>query len=158
MTQDLAATMLQAYLAGLVLCRDDFEEEDVSFWSLLYSEGEAVTANEIAAEIMAYAWAKKRLRESRAGEPRNVVAVLLYNASRTGLRDAGKKQAWEKRLDGGFSIDQVKRLDQALGLIQDLNGTYLSERAIGRLVGHTVNLDRVAKLIEEEYQEPSGRA
>ncbi len=149
----LAATMLQAYLGSLILCREDFEEEDVAFWSALYSEESMTMANKIVAEIMAYARAKKRLRESRAGKPHNVVAVLLYNVSHNGLRDARKKLAWEKRLEGGFSIGQVKRLDQALDLIKQLKGTYLSVRAIGQLVGRTVKLDRVAKLIGEEYLE-----
>jgi hypothetical protein len=147
--QDLAATMLRVYLASLILCREDFEEEDVAFWSVLYSE-EVVT---VPREIMAYKRAKERLRESRAGNAQNVVAVLLYNVSHTGSRDARKKEAWEKRLEGGFSIDQVKRLDQALDLIEELRGSYLSERVIGQLLGRMVNLDRVAELIKEEYVE-----
>lgn len=147
--QDLAATMVQGYLASLILCREDFEEEDVAFWSTLYS-GEVTT---MPKEIMAYKRAKERLRESRAGNPQNVVAVLLYNVSHTGSRDVRKKEAWEKHLEDGFSLDQVKRLDQALNLIEELTGSYLSERAIGQLLGRVVNLDRVAELIKEEYLE-----
>lgn len=143
----LAATMLRVYLASLVLSQEDFEEDEVAFWSALHSE--AFTS--LPKEIMAYKRAKDRLSESRAGNPQNIVAALLYNISRSGERDVHKKAAWEKRLEDGFSLKEIRRLDQALSLIEELRGAYLSERLIGRLVGRVVNLDRVSRLIREEY-------
>jgi len=145
----LAVLMTRVYLASLILCQDDFEEEDVMFWSSLH---ESTYGLDLAREIEAYRRAKLRLRQSRAGNPQNVVAVLLYNISHTSPRTLRRKNLWKTRLNKGFSLAKITRLDQALSLIQQLQGSYLSERDIGALVGCVVNLDRVARIIIEEYE------
>lgn len=150
---DLAAAMLRLYLAELVLCRQEFEEESVAYWAMLYDE---TAARAVTREVMAYSQAKRRLLASRAGNPQNVVAVLLYNVSRSGPRDLRKMKRWEKRLARGFSLRSVRRLDQALTLVEELPGSYLSERQVGQLCGRTVNLDRVAQLVKEEWEKAEG--
>lgn len=150
---ELAVAMLRLYMAELVLCRQELEEENVAYWALLYDE---TAARAVTREVVAYSQAKRRLLASRAGNPQNVVAVLLYNVSRTGPRDPVKMRYWEKRLARGFSLASVKRLDQALTLIEDLPGAYLSERQVGQLCGRTVNLDRVAQLVKEEWEKAEG--
>ena len=149
-TANLAATMIRLFLAHLVLCQDDFGAEEVMFWASLlrFEEGAA----DLCREIMAYRKAMQRLRESRAGNPRNVVAVLLYNVSRSGERDPKVQERWERRLRDGFTLDKVARLDQAMEALEELKGAYLSERQVGVLVGRVVNLDRVTQLIIDEHK------
>lgn len=149
-TEGLATTIIRLYLAHLILCHDDFGKDDVAFWAALL-EGEE-GAMGLCCEVMAYRQAKARLRESKAGNPHNVVAVLLYNVSHTGRRDPQASAMWQERLDAGFSLKDVTRPDQALALIDALKGAHLSERQIGLLLGRVVNLDRVTKLIIEEYE------
>lgn len=151
--EDLAAGMLRLLLANLVLCKDDLQEEDAYFWSMLYAEEEAGIMSK---EITAYCSAKRRMRESRAGNPGNVVAVLLYNVSHTGTRNREIMAKWRVKLKNGYSLPQVKRLDQAMDLIEELKGSYLTEHDIGFLLGHSVNIGRVAKLVQEEYRRLEG--
>lgn len=145
----LAVAMIRVFLADMLLCHEDFEYPDVQFWSGLLrgDEGRETVCN----ELLAYRAAKCRLRGSRAGNPQNVLAVLLYNISHSAPRDAAVRAVWEDRLSAGFSIRDVSRLDQALDLIEDLVGSCLSEREIGKLVGRVVNLRRVAEVVREEY-------
>ena len=147
--EDLAIEMLRLFLANLILCNDDVEEEDAYFWSMLYVEE---GANKMVKEIMAYRNAKRRVKASRSGKPENVVAVLLYNISHTGTHDRQTAQQWRERLDNGYSLSQITRLDQAMDLIKKLNGSYLTESDIGALIGHSVNIGRMAGLIQDEYQ------
>lgn len=146
--------MIRLFLTHLLLCQEDFEREDVEFWASFLEEGQG--AMNVCWEIMAYRESKRRLRKSRAGNPENVVAVLLYNASRTGTRDPQVAGKWEEKLDTGFSLDNVSRLDQAMTLLEELRGAYLSEKQVGLLLGRTVNLDRVTELIIEEYEKLAG--
>ncbi len=151
--EDLAASMLRLFLADLVLCHDDLRQEDVKFWSVMHDIEEA---NEMVKEITAYYAAKRRVRKSKAGNPSNVVAVFLYNASHTGVRDTESRRKWRTRLDGGYSLVNVTRPDQAMDLIEQLKGSYLTAQDIGRLVGHTVNIDRAVRLVQEEYRRLEG--
>ena len=146
----LARTMLELFLAEMVLCRDDFEEEDVRFWSETYHD-EVHEASAVAREISAYLAAKRRLRSSRAGNPRNVVAVLLYNVSHSGERDRARRGGWQTRLADGFTLDAIGDVHEAADLVRDLRGAALSEQSIGQIVGRVVNLDRVSRLVQEEY-------
>lgn len=149
--ESLARAMLELFLAEMVMCRDDFEEEDVRFWSESYHR-DARRASEVSREIGAYQAAKRRLRMSRAGNPRNVAAVLLYNVSHSAARDKAKHAEWQERISEGFALDRIKLVHEALDLIRDLRGAHLSEHAVGELVGRVVNLDRVSKLVREEYE------
>ena len=148
--EDLAESMLQLFLANLVLCRDDVEKEDVQFWSMLYAE-EGATA--MSREIIAYRNAKRRMKATRAGNPGNVVGVLIYNISHTGMRNRETMEEWRTKLDKGYSLSQVKRLDQAMDFIEELRGAFLTEQDVARLLGHAVNIRRVARLIQEEYKQ-----
>lgn len=147
--EDLAMKMLRLFLANLILCNDDVEEEDAYFWSTLYA---GKGANRMTKEIMAYRNAKQRVKTSRSGKPENVVAVLLYNISHTGTHDREATQQWKERLSNGYSLSQIERLDQAMGLIEELRESYLTESDIATLIGHSVNIGRMARLIQDEYQ------
>jgi hypothetical protein len=153
--EELAKTMLELFLAEMVLCTDRFDEPDVEFWSDTFDES-APRARQLTCEILAYQAAKQRFRESRAGNPRNIVAMLLYNVSHSAERDHDRRAMWEKRLDGGYELGRLSRVDEALGLIRELRGAYLSEELIGRLVGRVVNLGRIAGFVGEEYERLCG--
>ncbi len=148
-TAHLAATMLRLLLADMLLCRDEFKRADVQFWTSLLDEEEG--ALDTCRELIAYREAKRRLRQSRAGNPENVVAVLLYNVSRSGASCPQAQELWETRLSDGYRFD-ASRHDQVLTLIEELRGAYLSERQVGILLGRAVNLDRVSEMIHEEYE------
>lgn len=154
-TEPLARAMLELFLAELIVCRDDFEEEDVRFWSDSYHE-DAREARLVTREIGAYRAAKQRLRSSRAGNPRNVAAVLLYNVSHSGLRDKTRHAEWQDKVSGGFTLDRVHLAHEAVDVVRGLRGSHLSEQAIGKLIGRVVNLDRVSDIVREEYERLEG--
>ena len=143
--------MLELFLAEMVLCTDRFEQPDVAFWSDTYDESEH-SARELSREILAYRAAKQRYRKSRAGNPRNVVAVLMYNISHSSNRDNKKREYWEKKVEAGYTVDQIDRLEEALDVVQNLRGACLSEQVVGQLVGRVVNLGRISQLIQQEYE------
>jgi len=147
--------MLELFLAEMVLCTDRFEEPDVEFWSDNYDDT-ASQAQQLAREILAYKAAKARFRESRAGNPTNVVAVLLYNVSHSAERDEECRALWEHRLAEGYDLDCVTCVEEAMDLVRDLRGAYLSEEMVGQLVGRVVNLGRIAGHIGEEYERLCG--
>ncbi len=149
--EELAKTMLELFLAEMVLCTDRFEGPDVEFWCDTYDES-GPGAEELAREILAYRATKGRFRNSRAGNPRNVVALLLYNVSHSVTRDREKRELWEERLEEGFCLDRVSRVEEALDLVQNLRGACLSEQLIGQLVGCVVNLGRISRLVQQEYE------
>ncbi len=151
--EDLAASMLRLFLADLVLCQDDLQQEDIRFWSIIHNKD---GADRMIKEITAYYAAKRRVRKSRAGNPSNVVAVFLYNASHTATRDRETTEEWRAKLDDGYSLAYVTRRDQTMELIEGLKGSYLTAQDIGRLVGHPVNINRVVGLVKEEYQRLEG--
>ncbi|MFC2108000.1 hypothetical protein ACFLS5_00890 [Candidatus Bipolaricaulota bacterium] len=149
--EELAKTMLELFLAEMVLCTDRFQEPDVAFWSDTYDES-GHSASELSREILAYRAAKQRFQKSPAGHPRNVVAVLIYNISHSSPRVSGKREYWEKQIEGGYTLGQITRVEDALDLVQRLRGACLSEQIVGRLVGRVVNLGRISRLIQEEYE------
>jgi hypothetical protein len=153
--EELAKTMLEVFLAEMVLCTDRFGEPDVAFWCDTFDES-APRARQLSLEILAYQVTKQRFRTSRAGNPRNVVAVLLYNVSHSAGRDQQRRALWEKRLEKGYDLDRLSRLDEALDLLRELRGACLSEQLVGQLVGRVVNLGRIAGLVQEEYERLSG--
>jgi len=153
--EELARTMLELFLAEMVLCTDRFEEPDVEFWSDSYDDT-ATRARQLAREVLAYKAAKTRYRQSRAGNPRNVVAVLLYNVSHSAKRDEECRALWGRRLEEGYDLDRVTCVEEALDLVRDLRGAYLSEEMVGRLVGRVVNLGRISSRIGEEYERLCG--
>jgi len=153
--EELAKTMLELFLAEMVLCTDRFEEPDVAFWSDTYDESED-GASELSCEILAYRAAKQRFQKSQAGNPRNVVAVLLYNVSHSSARDNEKREYWEKQIEGGYTLDRVVRVEDALDLVQNLRGACLTEQIVGQLVGRVVNLGRISRLIQQEYEALTG--
>ena len=103
-------------------------------------------------EIIAYRNAKRRVKASRAGNPGNVVGVLLYNISHTGVRNQETSAKWRTRLNQGYSLSQVERLDQAMDLNEELREAYLTEQDIAHLLGHSINIGRASKLVQEEYE------
>lgn len=153
----LARAMIDVFLAHLIVGEDQgFEEADVMFWAWTYFEsirGEqsAERAQGLAREILAYRRTLRRLKNSPAGKPDNVVALILYNISHSGSKDRVKRWRWERRLKTDDCRFHVGTVDEALELIEELRGTYLPERFVGQFLGKTVNLDRVARLVEEEY-------
>ena len=153
--EELARTMLELFLAEMVLCTDRFAEPDVEFWADSYDDT-ASRARQLALEVLAYKAAKARFRESRAGNPRNVVAVLLYNVSHSAERDEESRASWERRLDDGYDLERITCVEEALDLVRDLRGAYLSEEMVGQLVGRVVNLGRVSSRIGEEYERLCG--
>lgn len=148
-TDHLAVAMIRVFLADMVLCHEDFEHRDVQFWATLLQSDEGEQG--VCHEVLAYRDAKRRLKGSRSGNPQNVLAVLLYNISHSAPLDASVQAAWEDKLTAGFSIREISRPDQAMDLIEELVGSCLSQRQIGKLVGRAVNLRRVAEVIREEY-------
>lgn len=147
--------MLELFLAEMVLCTDRFEEPDVAFWSDTYDES-GHSASELSREILAYRAAKQRFQKSQAGNPRNVVAVLIYNISHSSARVSGNREYWEKQIEGGYTLDRITRVEDALDLIQNLRGACLSEQTVGQIVGRVVNLGRISRLIQEEYEALGG--
>lgn len=147
--------MLELFLAEMVLCTDRFEEPDVAFWTDSYDD-RASRARQLAQEVLAYKATKARFRESRAGNPGNVVAVLLYNVSHSAQRDEECRASWERRLEEGYDLDRVTCIEQALDLIRDLRGAYLSEEMVGQLMGRVVNLGRISGHIGKEYERLCG--
>ncbi|MCS7240636.1 MAG: hypothetical protein NZ651_05270 [Candidatus Bipolaricaulota bacterium] len=155
--ENLARAMIDLFLAHLLVGDDQgFEERDVMFWAWTYFEntagGEhsAARAKRLAQEILAYRRALQRMKNSPAGKPDNVVALILYNVSHSGKKDPIKRWRWERALSGNHRF-RVSTVEEALDLLEDLRGTYLPERLIGQFLGKTVNLDRVARMVEEEY-------
>jgi len=104
-------------------------------------------------EIIAYRNTKRRMKATRAGKPGNVVGVLIYNISHTGMRNRETMEKWRTKLDKGYSLSQLKRLDQAMDFVEELKGAFLTEQDVARLLGHAVNIRRVARLIQEEYEQ-----
>lgn len=152
---ELARSMLELFLAEMVLCTDRFEEPDVAFWSDAYDES-GRSAGELSREILAYRAAKQRVQKSHAGNPRNVVAVLIYNISHSSTRLREKREYWERQIEEGYTLDRITRVEDALDLVQGLRGACLSEEVVGRLAGRVVNLARVSKLIQGEYETLGG--
>jgi len=154
----LARAMIDIFLAHLIVGDDQgFEEEDVMLWAWTYFEstvGDEHTperAERLAREVLAYRRAIRRLKNSRAGKPDNVAALILYNISHSGPKDRIKRWRWERKLHAsGFRV-RVNTVEEALDLIEELRGTYFPARVIDQLLGKVVNLDRVARLVEEEY-------
>lgn len=147
--------MLELFLAEMVLCTDRFEEADVAFWSDMYDDS-GLGARELSREILAYKAAKRRYRDSRAGNPINVIAVLIYNISHSVSRDTEKREYWEMKAGKGFTVDSIKRVEDALDFIKSLRGACLSEQIVGQLLGRVVNLGRISQLIQEEYEKLVG--
>lgn len=143
--------MLELFLAELLLCTDRFEESDVAFWADTYDES-GRSASELAREILAYKAAKQRLRKSHAGNPRNVAAVLLYNISHSSTRARKKREHWARQIREGYTLDRITRVEDALDLVRDLRGACLSEEAVGQLVGRVVNLGRISRMIQQEFE------
>lgn len=154
----LARAMIDVFLAHLVVGKEDgFEKEDVMFWALAYFEATAgddlsvERAKRLTREILAYRQAIRRMKKSRAGKPENVVALLLYNISHSGPRDRLKRLRWEARLKKKWQGFEIQSVEEAVELIEELRGTYLPEKAFHELFGRTLNLDRIARMVEEEY-------
>ncbi|MBC7344896.1 MAG: hypothetical protein H5U03_05695, partial [Clostridia bacterium] len=109
-------------------------------------------AQRLTKEILAYKRALQRLRESSAGKPENVAALIIYNVSHSGLKDLKKRQLWENKVARNHGYSRIRNVEEALELIEEVRGTYLPERVISEFMGRTVNLDRVARFVEEEYE------
>lgn len=157
----LAKEMLNVYLAYIILGRDlDANAEEIFFWAYSFLRSElgddteaARRAENLAREILAYSCAYRRLEKSPAGNPKNVIALLIYNISHSGRKDVQRNKRWEQHLsqrNGTFNLPE--RLDTALEFIEELRGAFLSEEAVSKLMGWRVNLDRVARIVQEEYE------
>jgi len=154
----LAKAMIDLFLAHLIVGdEEEVKEEDVMFWALLYFEGlgqedELKRAQRMTREILAYKRALQRLRGSPAGRPENVAALIIYNISHSGPKDLKKRELWENKVARNYSYSRIRDVEEALDLIEEVRGTYLTERAISEFMGRMVNLDRVARFVEEEYE------
>lgn len=160
--EHLARAMIDLFLAHLIVGDDQgFEERDVMFWAWTYfattagDEHSAARAKRLAQEILAYRRALQRMKNSPAGKPDNVIALILYNISHSGKKDLLKRWRWERALSENHRF-RVSTLEEALDLIEELRGTYLPERAIAQFLGKVLNLDRVARMVEEEYMALAG--
>lgn len=146
--------MLRSYLASLIICQHGYEREDVGFWEKIYleSDGPGTLTN----ELLAYDRTKERLQRSRRGNPLNVIALLIYNISNTGNLDKERKVSFVSSMETRERITDLDSIQEGIDLVESLYHTHLSRDQVSKLVGHEVNLDRVATMVREEYEKLRG--